>query len=396
MKNTVDILRFLFQDSQEQSELESYLQEVADAEKPGDVELKTLKSPLAAALKKVGVDMAEFELEEAPEQGGFCLSTGNADVFKKAIEQVRGPDGMHGLAELGWLATAGGDQEGTDAEGRFEIYLVNITGDEEASDTEELSDVSKLAKDSYEFVHDPLPDREDIKVSSPEIATDANQKGKEKAIDGEQPKGTPKGMKKESWGPRECPYCKQEECTGGCEEKRLHLQQKAEEKAKKSKGLRYEALESEWPNAGWWKQKEERARGMSIGALHHSRVDCDKAARANPETEGKYRDEGSIYAKEQSRRRNLLGLTKSHEALERAREILGEYKGSVLNPYQYAGKPYVGYQPNKLKPDEIHPGVKHPRWMTKGKDQSRAVDREIGRRIEQAKAAKAAKHSKAS
>lgn len=60
----------------------------------------------------------------------------------------------------------------------------------------------------------------------------------------------------------------------------------------------------EWPHVGWWKSKEEIARKMSPTQLHYARLDCDKAARANPkgDQESKYRDEGSIYAQEMGRR----------------------------------------------------------------------------------------------
>jgi DNA-binding MarR family transcriptional regulator len=60
----------------------------------------------------------------------------------------------------------------------------------------------------------------------------------------------------------------------------------------------------EWPHVGWEKQKARIAKGMSVSELHYARIDCDKAARANPgtDTESKYRDEGSIYAQELRRR----------------------------------------------------------------------------------------------
>jgi len=59
---------------------------------------------------------------------------------------------------------------------------------------------------------------------------------------------------------------------------------------------------NEWPHVGWWKTRERIAKGMTVSELHYARLDCDKAARANPATESKYRDEGSIYAMELRRR----------------------------------------------------------------------------------------------
>lgn len=57
-----------------------------------------------------------------------------------------------------------------------------------------------------------------------------------------------------------------------------------------------------WPGAGWWKRMEDKAKCMSLVQLHYARLDCHKAAQANPEREGYYKDEESIYAMEQRRR----------------------------------------------------------------------------------------------
>lgn len=57
-----------------------------------------------------------------------------------------------------------------------------------------------------------------------------------------------------------------------------------------------------WPGAGWWKRMEERAKGMSLADLHYARLDCFKAGQANPERQGYYLDEGSVYAMEQKKR----------------------------------------------------------------------------------------------
>jgi hypothetical protein len=60
--------------------------------------------------------------------------------------------------------------------------------------------------------------------------------------------------------------------------------------------------EYEYPNLGWWHLKEEIASKMTLDSLRWSRKDCDEAARANPDVEGKYRDEGSIYVREMNKR----------------------------------------------------------------------------------------------
>lgn len=59
----------------------------------------------------------------------------------------------------------------------------------------------------------------------------------------------------------------------------------------------------EYPHAEWWLTKQNRAREMTDNELHYARMDCNEAARiCGRKTEGKYRDEGSIYRMEQIRR----------------------------------------------------------------------------------------------
>lgn len=57
-----------------------------------------------------------------------------------------------------------------------------------------------------------------------------------------------------------------------------------------------------WPHSGWWNSKEEKARKMTMAELAYARKDCFETAQANPETEGKYMDELSVYAMEMQRR----------------------------------------------------------------------------------------------
>jgi len=53
-----------------------------------------------------------------------------------------------------------------------------------------------------------------------------------------------------------------------------------------------------------WDHYEAKACEMSDAELHYARLDALKAAKANPETEGLYMDELSVYIKEQMNRRN--------------------------------------------------------------------------------------------
>lgn len=182
------LLKLLFEDSPKDDALASYIEMISE-EMEYQADLKSKKSPLSAALKKLGVIVTG--LKEDPTVG-YVLSLSRED-YKEAQTTLETPEGMHALAELGWLATFSGDKDAT-GEGDCQVNFIEITGDEEPSDEEkkpdlEQSDMDKIAKDSYEFVHDPLPDREDIKASD-------STKGVGDAKSGKDPEGTPKGTKK--------------------------------------------------------------------------------------------------------------------------------------------------------------------------------------------------------
>jgi len=59
-----------------------------------------------------------------------------------------------------------------------------------------------------------------------------------------------------------------------------------------------------------WKAVEEKAKGMTIEALRYAILDCREAAVAsrgfNPENEGYYSDEASVYSKEMIKRAKLV------------------------------------------------------------------------------------------
>jgi hypothetical protein len=192
MKDTAKFLKFLFEDSQKDEELAHYLDEVAEeADKLDKIETK--KAPLKAALKKIGLDIKDFELDIDPEQGGLRWTTSCPEMFKQAEKALRSPDGLNAMAELGWLAAVGGDQRGTDADGCYEIYFVDIAehpgadGTDNSKTAPEADSLERLAKAAFDFVNQNMPGAEDEKASSD------NQKGMTKATSGAQPTGTVKG-----------------------------------------------------------------------------------------------------------------------------------------------------------------------------------------------------------
>lgn len=59
-----------------------------------------------------------------------------------------------------------------------------------------------------------------------------------------------------------------------------------------------------------WKSVEEKAKGMTIEMLRYAILDCREAELAsrgwNPENEGYYSDEASVYSKELRKRAKLV------------------------------------------------------------------------------------------
>jgi len=54
----------------------------------------------------------------------------------------------------------------------------------------------------------------------------------------------------------------------------------------------------DWPHPGWWRMKEARAKGLTMEELWFARYDCNETAAVQPQNEGKYIDEATIYARE--------------------------------------------------------------------------------------------------
>lgn len=186
-----DLLKFLFQDSQRDAQLDAYLETLAE-EADHEKDIASKKSPLEKALKSAEVPTGDMELDPVR---GYVLTFGNADDYEKAKRALESPEGMHAMAELGWLATDMGDREGTEASDKFQFNFIEIAGtNDEPSDVEKAADVEtsemeKVAKDSFEFVNGDIEDREDEKPSQDK------DKGVGDAKDGADPKGSVKGGK---------------------------------------------------------------------------------------------------------------------------------------------------------------------------------------------------------
>lgn len=187
-----DLLKFLFVDSQKDAELDAYL-ELLSEEANREEDLKSKKSPLEKALKSVEIPTGGLEIDPVR---GYVITFDSSDDYKKAKTALKSPEGMHAMAELGWLAADMGDQEGTEASDKFQMNFIEIAGaNEEPSDVEkaadlEKSEMEKVAKDSFDFVNGDIEDREDEKPSQDK------GKGVGDAKDGKDPEGKPKGTAK--------------------------------------------------------------------------------------------------------------------------------------------------------------------------------------------------------
>ena len=197
MKN--NILAFLFGDSQVESEIdetrdaiEKIFEEAEDAEP-----LKAKKTPLAAALKALGVS-AEDGLEMDPE--GFSICYYEEEPYREACRLLTEPDGMEKLAGLGWFATRMGDQAMTgEMEPEYRIRFIDITTPEPEDETNWPAPNDKLMTDIIKkgrefattaFKRDPNNSVKDIEAKNDKNAG----VGKEK--DGSDPEGKPKGSTK--------------------------------------------------------------------------------------------------------------------------------------------------------------------------------------------------------
>lgn len=183
------LLKFLFEDSQVASDLESLQEELAEAAAAESLSVK--KSPLVTALKALDLDVSNDQLCDG--DGCYVFTTDSADEYRAFKDALKGVDGLTALAKEGWLASFGDDEETTSAnESKFNVFFIDIQVDEFDPDEEDPdfklddnSELEKLAKDSYEFVNEPFDDgKKDEEVKTEK----GNQPGVGKKPESEKPK----------------------------------------------------------------------------------------------------------------------------------------------------------------------------------------------------------------
>ena len=123
-----NLMEYLFGVSQQESEIESILDEdfaalleQADAEE-GE-QMAASKTPLVDALKSVGITAGELHEDPA----GFCFYTSDREEYISAINALTDPDTMHKLAVKGWVATKCGDQAMSQEEPEYKIRFLEIS-----------------------------------------------------------------------------------------------------------------------------------------------------------------------------------------------------------------------------------------------------------------------------
>lgn len=197
------MLAYLYGDSQVESEVEETkaaierIMEEAEKEEP----LKPKRTPLVNALKALGLDDVDSEIEYDPE--GFSLKCGEEDEHRRYVRILMEPDAMEKLAKLGWVVTRCGDVAMTNEPAEFRIRFLEITTCDSSEDGNWPAPnpdlVKKAIEKGREFATTEF-DRDDENPVEDETAPNKKKAGVGDAKDGADPEGKPKTGKSKSEG----------------------------------------------------------------------------------------------------------------------------------------------------------------------------------------------------
>jgi hypothetical protein len=181
-----DLQNFLFGESQVQDEFESLPADLATFfEELNRVEqLKPKKEPLTKALSELGASTEG--LYEDPD--GFCFATDDSKAYRSIFDKVFSYDGMHALAQQGWVPIDIGQDSRQSEVPNYRIRFLEITDVESGSDEEKPEDLEKILKSAREFATEPM-DRPKAKVpkfTKPGKPTDGSAPGSVKEDSGEE------------------------------------------------------------------------------------------------------------------------------------------------------------------------------------------------------------------
>lgn len=135
--NNRDLFRFLFESSQVDADTEATLREAEEAS-----ELKTRKTPLIKALKSIGIDGAEMQVDEV----GAWLILPDAEAWHDAVKKLGSVEAMNVLAEEGWVCEFAGDVADTTEPPEYTINFLCIHT-VEPSEQDKATPVDKLNKE---------------------------------------------------------------------------------------------------------------------------------------------------------------------------------------------------------------------------------------------------------
>lgn len=192
-----DLLAYLFGDSQIESEVEETkaaiekIMEEAEKEEP----LKPKRTPLVNALKALGIESVDSNIEYDPE--GFSLKCGEDADYRRYVGILMEPDAMEKLAKLGWVVTRCGDVAMSNEAPEYRIRFLEITTCDSSEDGKWPAPNPELVKNAIkggrEFVSEPGPHDDDGPLDYDDKTSSDRDKGVGKAKDGADPEGKPKG-----------------------------------------------------------------------------------------------------------------------------------------------------------------------------------------------------------
>lgn len=200
------LLKFLFETSQAVDDLDGVAEDIQDAifEEDGE-EMTVNKTPLAHALKTLGIPAGNLELDPR----GLSLTFTDGDEYKAAVNILEQPDSWARLAELGWVASLCGSftMTGEPDQWRIRFLEINVA---ETSDKDSAESVKEIMRKGREFATQKPETYKDNPVEHPE-PTNVKRKGLGTEKDGAQPGsgGTHESLAEGAHKPGcECGFCK--------------------------------------------------------------------------------------------------------------------------------------------------------------------------------------------
>lgn len=132
-----DLLKFLFAESF-QPDADETIANVM--ERMAEVEgLEVKKQPLEKALKELGCKDCKLQVDD----NGAFLTLDNACAYGELSSQLRTPECIVKLAELGWVAQMGNDVASNNDPACFVINFIDVS-EVEPSDSDKVPDLEKL------------------------------------------------------------------------------------------------------------------------------------------------------------------------------------------------------------------------------------------------------------